>query len=237
VKFFHHHPSQSSVINQFLSFLSPLHTELTYLFRAWVTTRARAYILQCFNGLVAARHQAHDIEVNTIHQNAAYYRLRPDPRILAELDATLQHDIDDDWRQSVRRYPEVLDYFYGLVDLNLPDDRSEAVRNPPLEARRKKSRRQSIAVGQEPVGVMPGGQLRLERQMSSRRRHSAIQMPPMPPIDGRITPIIPGNPPSAPAPPQMSGGGGGGYGPTPMMPGVQHLAAGFTPQYQQRRWT
>ena len=34
----------------------------------------------------------------------------------------------------MQRYPEVLEYFYGLVDLSLPGDSEEGVRDPPLSA-------------------------------------------------------------------------------------------------------
>lgn len=34
----------------------------------------------------------------------------------------------------MQRYPEVLEYFYGLVDLNLPSDDEPGVRDPPLSA-------------------------------------------------------------------------------------------------------
>lgn len=34
----------------------------------------------------------------------------------------------------MQRYPEVLEYFYGLVDLNLPGDEEPGVRDPPLSA-------------------------------------------------------------------------------------------------------
>jgi hypothetical protein len=35
---------------------------------------------------------------------------------------------------NVHRYPEVLDYFYSLIELRLPDDRSREVVQPPFAA-------------------------------------------------------------------------------------------------------
>lgn len=34
----------------------------------------------------------------------------------------------------MQRYPEVLEYFYSLVELTLPDDNEPAVKDPPLSA-------------------------------------------------------------------------------------------------------
>lgn len=51
---------------------------------------------------------------------------------IAEGHAELKRGIDADWRASILRYPEVLDYFYGLIELKLPSDGSDAVVNPPF---------------------------------------------------------------------------------------------------------
>jgi hypothetical protein len=53
---------------------------------------------------------------------------------IAEAHAELKRGIDADWRASVLRYPEVLDYFYSLVELRLPDDHSREVVEPPFAA-------------------------------------------------------------------------------------------------------
>jgi hypothetical protein len=53
---------------------------------------------------------------------------------IAEANAELKRGIDADWRASVLRYPEVLDYFYSLVELKLPDERSPRVIEPPFAA-------------------------------------------------------------------------------------------------------
>jgi len=53
---------------------------------------------------------------------------------IGEAHAELKRGIDADWRASVLRYPEVLDYFYGLIELRLPSDRSPRVVEPPFAA-------------------------------------------------------------------------------------------------------
>lgn len=51
---------------------------------------------------------------------------------IAEAHHELKRGVDADWRASVLRYPEVLDYFYSLVELKLPSERSPRVVEPPF---------------------------------------------------------------------------------------------------------
>jgi len=53
---------------------------------------------------------------------------------IAEAHAELKQGINADWRASVLRYPTVLDYFYSLVEMRLPEDDDPAVVNPPFAA-------------------------------------------------------------------------------------------------------
>jgi hypothetical protein len=53
---------------------------------------------------------------------------------IAEAHAEFKRGIDLDWRASVLRYPEVLDYFYSLVHLQLPADDERQVAHPPFAA-------------------------------------------------------------------------------------------------------
>lgn len=81
---------------------------LAYYDSLWVTTQARASIHQDFRAREARR-------------RADYERWRRDNhgRItrteLEEEEYELHRGINDDWRAAVERYPDVLDYFYGLV--------------------------------------------------------------------------------------------------------------------------
>jgi hypothetical protein len=81
-----------------------------------------------------------------------YYGTRPNPAEIAVANAKLKAGIDEDWRASVQRYPEVLEYFYSLVTFTLPPDHDSAVKDPPLSAltgafQRKESRRQGVRAG------------------------------------------------------------------------------------------
>jgi hypothetical protein len=79
---------------------------------------------------------------------------------IAEAHRELKRGIDADWRASVLRYPVVLDYFYSLVQLRIPDPEDPRVVNPafatpnqdtePLVNRKKKKRRADLSQEQGP---------------------------------------------------------------------------------------
>jgi len=103
--------------------------------RSWVRGHAQDYILEYFSHLTTRRKEAHATHIHRITERAAYYyNARPHPSEIAAADQELKRGIDEDWRSSVQRYPEVLEYFYGLVDLNLPGDDEAVVKDPPLSA-------------------------------------------------------------------------------------------------------
>lgn len=76
----------------------------------------------------------HATHMQSLTQHAAYYRQHPHPTEVARANAELKRGIDEDWRASVQKYPEVLEYFYSLVDWQLPSDDSQCVKDPPLSA-------------------------------------------------------------------------------------------------------
>lgn len=110
---------------------------------------AQDYILEYFRLLTERRKTAHTAHLDRITAHAYhYYHAPPHPNEIAAAQAQLKRGIDEDWQASVQRYPEVLEYFYSLVELTLPDDNEPAVKDPPLSAlsgSRKASRRQNGA--------------------------------------------------------------------------------------------
>jgi hypothetical protein len=58
----------------------------------------------------------------------------------------------------VQRYPEVLEYFYSLVEMSLPNDDDVAVRDPPLSALSgaRKQRQRERATIEEARARVPG---------------------------------------------------------------------------------
>ena len=105
------------------------------LFSSWVRAHAQDYILSFFTTLSDRRRHLHAQQIQAITVRAYnHYRLPPHPSELLTADAELKRGIDEDWKSAVQRYPEVLEYYYNLVDLSLPSDSEEGVRDPPLSA-------------------------------------------------------------------------------------------------------
>ncbi|KAJ4390716.1 hypothetical protein N0V93_004314 [Gnomoniopsis smithogilvyi] len=105
--------------------------------RSWVRAHAQDYILEYFRLLCDRRKQAHTAHIDRITQHAYhYYNAPPHPSEITAAQTALRHGINEDWQSSVMRYPEVLHYFYSLVDFTLPADDDPAVRDPPLSALR-----------------------------------------------------------------------------------------------------
>ncbi|GAB1318774.1 Serine/threonine protein phosphatase [Madurella fahalii] len=103
--------------------------------RSWVRAHAQDYILEYFRLLTERRKTAHNQHVERLQAHAFhYYHSSPHPNEIAAAQAQLKRGIDEDWQASVQRYPEVLEYFYSLVELTLPDDNEPAVKDPPLSA-------------------------------------------------------------------------------------------------------
>jgi len=103
--------------------------------RTWVRGHAQDYILSFFSTLTTRRKELHASHIHRITDRAYhYYHAPPHPSEIAAADAELKRGIDEDWRASVQRYPEVLEYFYGLVELSLPGEDESCVRDPPLSA-------------------------------------------------------------------------------------------------------
>lgn len=170
--------------------------------RAWVRGHAQDYILSYFSVLTTRRKDQHAQTIHRITERAAYYyHARPHPSEIAAADADLKRGIDEDWRTSVQRYPEVLEYFYGLVDLNLPGDDEPGVRDPPLSALggvsvgRERERKVRL---REPSEIEERRRRRRSRDVGLERERIAIP-PPAPAIGGRPERARPG-PAYAPAP-------------------------------------
>lgn len=103
--------------------------------RSWVRAHAQDYILEYFRLLTERRKTAHAAHMDRITAHAYhYYHAPPHPNQITEAQASLKRGIDEDWQSSVQRYPEVLEYFFGLVELTLPAEDEAAVKDPPLSA-------------------------------------------------------------------------------------------------------
>lgn len=114
---------------------------------------------------------------------------------ISEAHAELKRGIDSDWRQSVVRYPEVLDYFFSLVRIEIPGNRDPSIVEPPYSvsgigrADRIKEPKKKRREGRESV---PPPERRRSRgdhhayDVSPQRmmKVPSIPVPPMPPMPG-----------------------------------------------------
>lgn len=175
-------------------------------------SHARQHILRQFERLTSTRKAQHSAYLQALPNYNVYMEYSGHPPIhpmyvdtlqrqIAEAHADLKRGIDADWRTSVLRYPDVLDYFYGLVQLSIPRDDHPMVVQPPFAA----------------AGYMDKGFVgQLAEKKKKKRRDSSLaapdrirhrEEPPMQAVLGRIR-----GPPAAPTPPI-----GGGY---PRPPGM-----------------
>ncbi|KAK9435287.1 serine/threonine protein phosphatase [Metarhizium brunneum] len=171
--------------------------------RSWVRGHAQDYVLEYFRLLTERRKNAHTTHLDQITAHSFYhYNAPPHPNQIAEAQGALKRGIDEDWQASVQRYPEVLEYFYGLVELSLPADDEPAVKDPPLSAlngHRKATRRSlegSTSTSSEGRRAPPalsgapflpisysGRDLALDRRGSqppARRPSTTAHLPPVP---------------------------------------------------------
>ena len=153
---------------------------------SWVRAHAQDYILEYFRLLTERRKVAHAQHLERLNAHAYhYYHSPPHPQELAAAQAQLKRGIDEDWQASVQRYPEVLEYFYSLVELTLPDDNEAIVKDPPLSALNG-PRRGPRRVGAPPTVVSGPSLGPLEREPLPLPRGRTP--PPLEPLRERRTP-------------------------------------------------
>ncbi|KAH8912829.1 hypothetical protein BR93DRAFT_984130 [Coniochaeta sp. PMI_546] len=159
--------------------------------RSWVRAHAQDYILEYFRLLTERRKAAHAAHLDRINRHAFhYYHAPPHPNEIVAAQAQLKRGIDEDWQASVQRYPEVLEYFYSLVELTLPDDNEPAVKDPPLSA----------LSGSRKAGRRSGGPATIASGPSIHDREPLPRRTP-PPLEARRTPGPRGGRRYAPPPP------------------------------------
>lgn len=147
---------------------------------------AKYQVIQTFQQLKAARHQAHVGYLQTLPCYTIYQRYRGNPPLdaaqlnqlhqqVSHAQAIYQAGVDEDWRRSCMKYPEILDYFFGLVDYGFPEDGDSAIREPRFGAlkgpRKLKPSRESEDLGNG-------------HRKRSRRRNSRGRTPPAAPMPG-----------------------------------------------------
>ncbi|KAF2674385.1 hypothetical protein BT63DRAFT_8850 [Microthyrium microscopicum] len=143
--------------------------------REWVANHAISHVTNTFKAMKETRLSNYNAYIKALPYISIYeqYHGRPPlhPNVLQELrrqiheaDVDLRNQIDGDWRNCVVRYPEVLTYYYSMVNIQTPKDVNgptniiapvpsfQSVTRPPIERSRsttgtssatKKTRRNS----------------------------------------------------------------------------------------------
>lgn len=102
--------------------------------RIWVRRHATNYIETYFETLRTRREAHFHAHLVELSNAASYYHASPHANAIAAAHAELKRGVDEDWRSSVQKYPEVLEYYYSWVTFELPNDCEPGVRDPPLSA-------------------------------------------------------------------------------------------------------
>lgn len=116
--------------------------------REWVLNHARNQIITTFQQLRAMRVEAHRNYIQTLPYYTLYQRYNGHPPMeraqlqimhnqIHQANSTLRQGIDQDWRTSCLRYPEVLDYYFSLVDVDFPRDSDSVIQQPVFNGDRK----------------------------------------------------------------------------------------------------
>ena len=96
-------------------------------------SHAQDFILEHFRTLVKKRQAVYAAHMARMRARSFhYFHAEPHPSEIALGDTQLKHGVNNDWKVSLQLYPEVIDYFFSVVGVTVPDDDEPAVRNPIL---------------------------------------------------------------------------------------------------------
>jgi hypothetical protein len=113
--------------------------------RDWVINHSRQQVQLAFRRLVTIRKTAQVAYLNSLPNYDIYIRFSGLPPIhpsaieqlqrqIAEAHADFKRGADLDWKACVLRYPEILDYYFELVEIRLPPDDDRRLLQPPFAA-------------------------------------------------------------------------------------------------------
>jgi hypothetical protein len=92
--------------------------------RAWVREHSQNYFIAKFRILWNVRREAYLMKVEELTERAQYYyNAPPHPSEIASATEEFRKLANRDWKTCVAMYPKTVDYFFSLVDMNLPDDK------------------------------------------------------------------------------------------------------------------
>ncbi|KAJ2905431.1 hypothetical protein MKZ38_005529 [Zalerion maritima] len=163
--------------------------------RTWVRQHAQDYVLAYFSQLSERRKAQHQQQIENLRSYAYHhYRAPPHPTDMQAADAQLKKGIDEDWQRSVQRYPEVLEYFFSLVEVTLPTENDPSVKDLPLGTLpiprkvTRRSRSQAPATTIASGSAHDGGRDRIPRGRTPPALLEAARRTPGPPEQPRYHP-------------------------------------------------
>ncbi|KAL1305558.1 hypothetical protein AAFC00_007165 [Neodothiora populina] len=120
--------------------------------RHWVLSHAREMILFTYHGLEAqrrAQYEAHLVTIPYYNLYQIYQDGAPLPphqleNLKAQIHQAWEHmhrTLDKDWQNCLQKYPELLDYYFSLVKLEVPEEQDTRVEHPMINQGEKKRRR------------------------------------------------------------------------------------------------
>lgn len=132
----------------------------------WVLNHARETILQTYRQLEAQRRSQYEAHLSALpfYQLWQIYRdgapLPPHQLegLKMQMHSAWEHmhrALDKDWQNCLQKYPAMLDYFFGLVELGMPEEQDARVEQPMIHAGEKKKRKEKR--GNAGPGVFGGG--------------------------------------------------------------------------------
>lgn len=155
--------------------------------RYWVLDHAKNRIVARFNEMRAQRLAERDAELRSLPLYTYQMQFGPLPlsdvqsiQLRSQMQAAdhrCQSNIDMDWRACCKQYPEVLDEYYGLVGLRLPDDETVSLIEDGFAGTSAKGKRR-IEDGSANVGVSDDDDCRRHRRKEKRRMRPAAPSPP-----------------------------------------------------------
>ena len=83
--------------------------------------------------------------------------------------------VNEDWRRCCMEYPRILDYYFGLVDINFPSEHDGAIQDPIFAAG-------GSAIGDRRSGKPRKHSKSTEHRKKERRRSRGRTPPPPPPM-------------------------------------------------------
>lgn len=124
--------------------------------RVWVLNHARMQIISTFQEMKRLRIAAHWAYMERLPCYTVFKAFNGAPPLhpnqimtlknqIAQANEIFRQGIDEDWRRSCLKYPEVLDYYFSLVRFSIPKENDALLRNPSFGQPRKavKARRES----------------------------------------------------------------------------------------------